>query len=395
MFETKLPYPVFDADNHFYDADDSVTRHLEKKFVDAGKIAVDYVPEKASGHLRRMQEELGVTVGMPGTATYKANPLRIEDPAEREKIVQSFRLMAPSYQNRDNRLEVMDVQGLEAAIMFPTGVGVSVASEFLGDAAANAANVRAHNRWVQDDWGFDYQGRILSPANVPLANIDVMVAELDRVLAEGARTILLPPGPLNGRSPADPYYDPFWARMNEATARVVVHLNYTKYQRAGAEYGYDPEMHYFDGFDAFQWFSYWGDRPIMETVAAMIFHNLFGRFPNLRIGIIEHGAVWAPYAIRKMDHGFMMGRASRNGTLDARPSDLFRRHFLVAPYPEEKVSRILDVLSPDSLVFGSDFPHPEGLPDPVTYVHELSELSEEDQRKVMSTNLAGFLGIPA
>ncbi len=133
----------------------------------------------------------------------------------------------------------------------------------------------------------------------------------------------------------------------------------------------------------------------METVAAMIFHNLFGRFPKLRIGIIEHGAVWAPYAIRKMDHGFMMGRASRNGTLSERPSDVFREHFLVAPYPEEKVSRILDVLSPDSLVFGSDFPHPEGLPDPVSYVHELSELSDADQRKIMSTNLAEFLGIAA
>ena len=75
---------------------------------------------------------------------------------------------------------------------------------------------------------------------------------------------------------------------------MVVHLGYTQYQRAGAEYGYDPNTHYFDGFDAFQWFSYWGDRPIMETVAAMIFHNLFTRFPDLHVGIIEHGAVWAP-----------------------------------------------------------------------------------------------------
>ena len=146
-----------------------------------------------------------------------------------------------------------------------------------------------------------------------------MVEELERTLAEGARTVLLPPGPLNGRSPADPYYDPFWARIEESGARVVVHLNYTKYQRAGAEYGYDPDTHYFDGFDAFQWFSYWGDRPIMETVAAMIFHNLFTRFPGLRVGIIEHGAVWAPYAVRKMDHGFMMGKESKYGTARRAP----------------------------------------------------------------------------
>ena len=68
---------------------------------------------------------------------------------------------------------------------------------------------------------------------------------------------------------------------------------------------------------------------------------------------------------------------------------------MIAPYPEESISRILDVLSPDCLVFGSDFPHPEGLPDPVTYVNQLHDLSEADQQKIMSTNLAGFLGLAA
>jgi predicted TIM-barrel fold metal-dependent hydrolase len=395
MFETKLPYPVFDADNHFYDAADAITRHLESKFVESDKVAIDYVPGKADRHRRKIEEEFGIESSIPGSHTYRANPLRIEDPGEREKVVTSFRLMAPAFQNRENRLEVMDVQGLEAVIMFPSGVGVSVEGEFLDDAEANAANVRAFNRWVQDDWGFDYKGRIITPASVPLANVDVMVEELERTLNEGARTVLLPPGPLNGRSPADPYYDPFWARIQESGARVVVHLNYTKYQRQGAEYGYDADAHYFDGFDAFQWFSYWGDRPIMETVAAMIFHNLFTRFPDLRIGIIEHGAIWAPYAVRKMDHGFMMGREAKYGELPERPSDVFRKHFVVAPYPEENVHRILEVLSPDSLVFGSDFPHPEGLPDPVTYVSQLRDLPEADQQKIMSTNLAQFLGIAA
>jgi predicted TIM-barrel fold metal-dependent hydrolase len=395
MFETTLPYPVFDADNHFYDAEDAITRHLERSVIDAGKVAVDYRPDTFLRHRARMLEEFGNEYGVPGSHTYKANPLRIADPDEREKVVQSFRLLAPSYQSRENRLDVMDVQGLEAAIMFPSGVGVSVEGEFLDDPVANAANVRAYNRWVTDDWGWAYKNRIFTPANVPLANIDVMVEELDRTLTDGARTVLLPPGPLNGRSPADPYFDPFWARIEESRARVVVHLNYTRYQRAGAEYGYDPDTHYFDGFDAFQWFSYWGDRPIMETVAAMIFHNLFTRFPDLRVGIIEHGAVWAPYAIRKMDHGFMMGKESQHGKLDRRPSDVFREHFVIAPYPEENIGRILDVLSPDCLVFGSDFPHPEGLPDPVTYVNQLHDLSDEDQQKIMSTNLAGFLGLAA
>jgi predicted TIM-barrel fold metal-dependent hydrolase len=90
-----------------------------------------------------------------------------------------------------------------------------------------------------------------------------------------------------------------------------------------------------------------------------------------------------------------MGKEARNGKLDQRPSDVFREHFVIAPYPEENISRILEVLSPDCLVFGSDFPHPEGLPDPVTYVNQLHDLSDEDQQKIMSTNLAEFLHLPA
>jgi predicted TIM-barrel fold metal-dependent hydrolase len=280
--------------------------------------------------------------------------------------------------------------------MFPSGVGISVESEFLDDPSANGANVRAYNRWVQDDWGFDYKGRILTPATVPLANIEVMVAELERTLNDGARTVLLPAGPLNGRSPADPYYDPFWARIHESEARVVVHLGYTQYQRRGAEFGYDPDTHYFDGFDAFQWFSYWGDRPIMETVAAMIFHNLFTRFPRLRVGIIEHGAVWAPYAIRKMDHGFMMGREAKYGKLEERPSDVFRKHFLVAPYPEENVQRVISAVGIDPIVFGSDFPHGEGLAFPAEYADtQLAGMSDADVKRIMRDNLAAYLRIDA
>src|SRR5262245_59402990 len=156
MFETQLPYPVFDADNHFYDAADAITRYLDPQFVETDNVAIDYVPGKADRHQRKIQEELGIETRIPGWHTYKPNPLPIEEPAEREKVDNSFRLMATAFQNRENRLEVMDVQGVEAVIMFPSGVGVSVEGEFLDDAAANAANVRAFNRWVQDDWGFDY-----------------------------------------------------------------------------------------------------------------------------------------------------------------------------------------------------------------------------------------------
>jgi predicted TIM-barrel fold metal-dependent hydrolase len=63
----------------------------------------------------------------------------------------------------------------------------------------------------------------------------------------------------------------------------------------------------------------------------------------------------------------------------------------VAPFPEENVSRPMEVVGADCLVFGSDFPHSEGLPDPVQYATQLKGLDEVTTRKIMRDNLANFL----
>jgi predicted TIM-barrel fold metal-dependent hydrolase len=400
MFDERLPYQVFDADNHFYEPLGVLEQYLESEFHD--RVAVDYTPGKAAQHRAKIvaeQQERQSSVteqlreAVPGSALGRGNPLRDKSAEERERIVEEFRVLEGAYQDRDRRVEVMDAQGIEGALMFPTGVGVGIWSNNLDDPAANLANVRAFNRWVQDAWGFDFKGRIFTPAVVGLVDLEAGLAELDRCLEAGAKTVLLPPGPLYDRAPADPYYDGLWERLNESGARAVFHLGYTNYQAAGKHYGYDPDTHYFDGFDAFQWLNYWGDRPIMETIASLIFDNLFTRFPNVKVGIIEHGTVYLPYLLRKMDHAVLMGKATRHGTLPDRPSQIFQQHFVVAPYPEENITRVLEVVGPDCLVFGSDFPHPEGLPDPVSYVHQLDRLPEPIQRNIMRDNLANFLSI--
>jgi predicted TIM-barrel fold metal-dependent hydrolase len=133
----------------------------------------------------------------------------------------------------------------------------------------------------------------------------------------------------------------------------------------------------------------------METVAAMIFHGLFQRFPNVRVALSEQGSVWLPYTLRKMDHAFMMGKKSPYAEIKERPSETFRRHFLVAPYPEEIIDRPMEVVGDTCLTFGSDFPHSEGLADPAQYADAmLGQLSEDKRRKIMRENLADFL-LPA
>jgi microsomal dipeptidase-like Zn-dependent dipeptidase len=78
-----------------------------------------------------------------------------------------------------------------------------------------------------------------------------------------------------------------------------------------------------------------------------------------------------------------------------RPSEYFRQHCFVAPFPEENVDRVVEAVGIEPIVFGSDFPHGEGLPEPQAYLGQLKNFSDDDVRTVMRGNLARYLDLPA
>jgi predicted TIM-barrel fold metal-dependent hydrolase len=285
--------------------------------------------------------------------------------------------------------------------MFPAAAH-DIEYEFVENIAALYANIRAFNRWMHEEVGYVAENRMFLPPFISLADPDLAVKELEQVISDGATLIQIKAGhahggvdnPWGGRSPADPVYDRFWSIVNEAEIRLTAHLGGTDYQKYGADWSEDPNT-VFGDFDAFQWMMYWGDRPALELTAGLILHNFFGRFPNIKVCLSECGTVWLPYTLRKMDHAFLMGRKAKwaeNGRLAERPSSIFRKHFIVAPFPEENVQRVVDEVGIEPIVFGSDFPHGEGLAYPSKYVAaQLSSFNESEQRQIMRDNLERFL----
>ena len=181
--------------------------------------------------------------------------------------------------------------------MFPT-LAVCVEAFMMDDPDQLYANFRSFNTWLDEEWGFDHQGRVYAPPLLSLRDLDRAVIELDWVLARGAQAICLRAGPAYGRSPADPYFDPFWARVNEAGLTVAFHIGESSYNELfSAHWGEEPNPPSHRQ-SAFQWTCFYGDRPIMDTIAALIYHNLFGRFPNVRVMSIENGSLWVPYLMR-------------------------------------------------------------------------------------------------
>jgi len=134
----------------------------------------------------------------------------------------------------------------------------------------------------------------------------------------------------------------------------------------------------------------------MDTLSALVYGNLFGRFPNLKVISVEHGAEWLPYFLKRLDRMRGMGRAGQwlGGPLKERPSEIVKRHIAVTPFGEDDVSEIAARAGVDSLVLGSDFPHPEGLAQPESFVETMTALTSAEIRKVMRDNGRALLPLP-
>jgi predicted TIM-barrel fold metal-dependent hydrolase len=300
----------------------------------------------------------------------------------------------PEFMTRDARLPVMDKQGVETAVVLPT-MGVGVEEDLHADFPPEVtyANLEAFNRWLADDWGFGADGRIISVPVLSLLDPGLAVVELDRVLDEGAKIVHLRPGPVYGRSPADPHYDTFWSRIEEAGVPVAFHLADSQYTGLfSVHWGeYDrPAVH---RVSAFQRLTCYGERPIIDTLAALVLHNLFGRHPGVKVVSIENGSEWVGPLLKNMDKaaGSVMDESWAFGVPPDKPSAVFKEHVYVVPFHEEDVRGLIRTIGAERVLFGSDWPHPEGLEDPIEFADALTGEPDDVVRNVMRDNLRTLL----
>jgi len=391
-----LGYGLIDADSHYYEPRDFITRYIEPGFRDRA-IRVRRT-EDGFDQILFGDEPLNFLThhndfdraARPGGLRDQFKALKATGRFEKED---GFAVpVDPAWQNSDARLAKMDEQGVEAALLFPSR-GVCFEHLMHDDPDVLYANLRAFNRWLDDDWGYDREGRIFAAPLMNLADVDRAVEELEFALARGARAVHLQCGPHGGRSPADPHFDPFWARINEAEILVAFHIGVTGFNRMYATHwgeSEDPPAHQ---QSAFQWTCFYGDTAIMQTLAALIFHNLFGRFPKVRVQSVEHGSLWVGYLLAAMDKMKGMGRNGPwpGGYVSGKPSEVFKQHVYVSPYHEDPMAPLADAIGPDHVLFGSDYPHSEGVAEPIEFAEALEGFDADSTRRIMRENTSRLL----
>ena len=384
---TDIDFDLFDCDNHYYEATDAFTRHVEPGF-EKRTMQWGVVDGKTrllvGGKINRfIPNPTFDPVSKPGALDeyFRGRNPKGQGTAE---LFGALEPISPAYRDRDARLALMDRQQIEGAIFLPT-LGVGMEQALFHDPPALCAAFRAFNRWLDDDWGFAYRTRIFAAPVIPFADPANAVRELEWALERDARFVLLLPGPIVvngvGHSPADPVYDPFWARANEAGVTVLYHGGDSRYSSYLADWGENAETEAFrqNPFRALA-----SSSAIQDTFANLLAHHLFDRFPNLRVAAVETGSDWVFHLFEKLKKSF--GQTPFAYPED--PRDTFRRHVWVSPFYEDELGRLREVLGSDRLLMGSDYPHAEGLAEPATYMKDLKNFafSDADCRIIMRDN---------
>ncbi len=385
-----LGYPVYDADNHFYETEDSFTRHLPRKYAKD----VQYVEVKGRkklalcGHFSEyIPNPTFEVVARPGSHEAWFRAQNSEGKTLRELTGPPERCR-DEYRDPEKRLALMDEQGIQATVLFPT-LASAIEERTQHDHELLYATMRSFLQWMHETWSFNTADRILAVPILSLMDVEMACQDLEWCLERGAKTIGIRPAPVPGyrgsRSFGFEEFDPFWARVNEAGIPVMMHASDSGYTRYVNDWTGPGDFLPFEP-DPFRSVVMSG-RPIYDSVAALIVHGVFRRHPNVRVACIENGCKWMSWLAASLTTAY----GQMPGSFHEHPLETLRRHVSVSPFYEEDLDELARVVGVSQILFGSDYPHPEGLADPVSFVNELGSFSKADQQKVMSTNLQALL----
>ncbi|MDR7166498.1 putative TIM-barrel fold metal-dependent hydrolase [Nocardia kruczakiae] len=393
MTKIELPYQLFDADNHLYETKEALTRYLPKEYegaiqyVELGGRTKIAVLGQISEYIPNPTFEVVARPGAMEEYFKNGNP---EGKSRREIFGKPMRSI-PAFHEPGPRLELMNELQLDRTLMFPTLASL-IEERMRHHPDLIHAVVHSLNQWLLEEWGFTYKDRIFTVPVVSLPIVEKAIEELDWCVEHGAKAILVRPAPVPGlrgpRSFALPEFDPFWKRVVEHDVLVTMHSSDSGYSRFNAEWeGSSLEMLPFQT-NTFRMTTEW--RPIQDAVASWVCHGALFRHPELKVAVIENGASWLAPLLENLHDTY---KKAPEGFGFQDPVEAVKRSIHVSPFWEEDLQAIADLIGVENVLFGSDYPHPEGLAEPARYINEIKDMPPADQEKIMGGNLARLLKV--
>jgi uncharacterized protein len=386
---------VHDADAHIMETPTWLRDHAEAEFRERLPV-LRYLSGnelRQTGNPEEQQRDLMVSFAKlalrHGSDDYRAD--------EAAEIMSRKNFAATGSFIAEDRPRALDLLGFSSQLVFNTfHNGRLHGLEHAGDDELAYAAARAHNRGMLEFCSVD--PRLLPSCYVPLVNPEKAVQTAKDALEKGAAALLVASGCPSRFSPSHVDLFGVWALAEEADIPIVFHVGGTG-QLIAPEYFVNglPVPHDFHGGDEnFRSVDYMGiPVPPAQTLATLIFDGVLERFPRLRIGVIEQGAIWVPSWLRQMESAFeaFHRHEERLQGLSLRPTDYVHRQVRFTPYPTEDVGWIVAQGGPDLVMFSSDYPHVEGGRKPFErFEASLGDVSEDVRRQFYVDNFLFLMG---
>lgn len=372
---------IVDCDTHLTEAPDLFTSRAPAKFKDK-------VP-----HVRRVEGVDRWFVGDRNFGSLGGNVIRRDN----NKLL--GRLAFPTIDeghlgayDTKARLQAMDDMGVYAQICYQNS-GVTQAGSLmaLGDNELAVTIIKLYNDASAERQRESGQ-RLFTLGHLPLWDKKEMEAEAVRCLDMGIKGFVLPDTPERMKIPSyvDDYWTPLLELCSDRGAPLNFHLNTA----------IDPNALAWEGFAFEQTLSVVATMFSICNAATLgnwMVSGRLDRHPKLKIGLIESGMGWVPFAIEALEHQFDEMLAGKPNLVQRRPWDYFRDHFWVT-YWFEKIAplKLLDTLGADKVLFETDFPHPTSL-YPGVQDHIMATLGgygHETRRQVLETNAVKLYNLP-
>jgi predicted TIM-barrel fold metal-dependent hydrolase len=292
------------------------------------------------------------------------------------------------------RLEDMDIDGVWGQLCFPNYSRFAGHRFFLNvrDLSLGLACLQTYNDYLLDEWCATDRRRLYGAAILPLHDIDLAVAELERVAAKGAKAIAFSENPtvLGLPSVHTDHWERLWSAVEDVELPVCMHIGSSSRLLTTSADAPPTVLVSCNGLNS------------MMACIDWLLSGILERHPKLKVILSEGGAGWIPYVLERTEKAFhdprikpnlAIGQTSKGGTIP--PSELFREHMYVCLVDEQFALRSLGDVPVDNLLFEGDYPHGDGLwPHNHDYLEKaMADVPDEDARKIAETNLRTLLKV--
>jgi len=397
--ERRLPYETFDADNHLYENKDALTKFLPPeyqgviKYVELNgrtKVAIrdhisEYIPNPTFNR-----------VAVPGGWGMSAENQGQASSGAKTGVKPRVMPGIDAFFDPEPRMVLMKDMGIDRTLLWPTLASV-LEERVADDPDVAVAVVHALNEWMHEHWTYVYSDAIYSTPIISLAaGVGPALDELQYIHERGAKIFLLRVAPVptwKGRkSFALPEFDDFWKEVERLDIVVGMHSGddgYTRYTNEWDGIGFEHLPFKQTGSAAFQKMAS-PKKAVDDGVASIIGHGLATRFPKLKFMPVEYWAGWIRPFVARMQEAYEQSPV----LFDEDPFEVFTRNIYLHIFHEPDPKGLLDLGIPaDRLMFGSDFPHPEGMADPLAYSEVVADLPTDVQALIMGGTIAKALGV--